>query len=117
MNYKLFVFKIILIFNFVIVYSISCTSLEKPGKYKIGQYIVKINKVKGIEVYEDSTIVVYYEAAYYLKFKDDSETIQKIKISYCLLTPNGRSSLHFATFESYQSISIGITRLPLTRLK
>ena len=116
MNFKIFVFKIILIFNFVIVHSISCKSLEKPGKYKVGEYIFEINQVRNIlDVYYSGKMVNYVDS-YYLESKDGSETIKKISIIFCFLNHEG-SFIQFADFEHHDPEFIEITHLSLTRLK
>ena len=86
MDLKLFLFKIILIFNFFSVYSVSCNELQSLGNHTIGKNTLVVKKVSSISKYDETGIIVYYREAY-LHFNDGS----KISIIFCATRKNGTS--------------------------
>ena len=88
MDLKLFLFKIILIFNVFSVYSVSCSELQSPGNHTIGKHTLVVKKVSSIREQDETGIIVYYNEAN-LIFNDGS----KISISFCATHKSGKSLL------------------------
>ena len=104
MDLKKILFKIILIFNVVFVYSISCTSLTTPNTYTIGKYTLIIKKVIDVKHQGDLIIVRYSEA----HLVDDGKEIPVIS---CFRYENGDSEIVFSAYRYRDRERIDITHL------
>ncbi len=105
MDLKLFVFKIILIFNVVAVYSISCKQLASPNKYKIGEYYLTIRQVLGTGTYDNTGIIVWYKDSY-LEDVHHSQGHRQIVTEICTTKGDGTSYLAFSAHELKRPIEI-----------
>lgn len=94
MGLKLFVFKMILIFNFVAVYSISCKKLSQQGDHKIGKFNFVIKQVGNIE---DEGKKVRYVEAYFV----DPDIYQteglRIMVNSCVSNEDNRYLLQYTS--------------------
>ena len=101
MHLKFFLFKMILIFNIVVVYSISCEDIQHPGKHIVGSNTIFVGSVTSIFNQNGYEIYKYHNT--FLKYNNG----EQIRVNACIVQNNGESYLDFDTiWPSHKTLNI-----------
>ncbi len=101
MDLKLPVFKIILIFNVVAVYSMSCNDLPTSGEYKKGDYSLIINHSSRSSFSDNNIKVRIHYGNSYLNHTHSQWILRE-----CITQTNGISYLTFGEPHHIQMLNI-----------
>ena len=97
MDLKIFLFKIILIFNIVVVYSIGCRQIAIPGTHKLGNYTIVVGEVYPPVAYKGGLLYRLWRT-----FLDYNNGSAKVEVRACVTTFTRVSYLEFYNSSSYR---------------
>ena len=92
-----FFYKILLIFNIVVVYSISCKNIVAHGTHKLGKYTIHVGRVSRIFPYHGGTLYKFSKT-----FLDYYDGYEKVEVRACITQFNRVSYLEFDNSSSYR---------------